>query len=356
LEKGAKILKIANSNYSTLLTNIKNKILTTQETVIQFAKREKILMSWEIGKLINEHLLQKGKADYGDNLFNRLENDLEIKSTVLYRMSNFYKKYPQLPEDNNLNWNHYRFLIEIKDDEKRKYLEELAIDKNLTSVELQNEIKKEKTNNSLEPHNLVGVSTKSKLTPTRGVLFQYELKKFKNTETMYLDCGFNISKPIETQNFVSQQQDGTIVNVVKNGEEFTFEKSNIKHKQINTYKGYVEKVVDGDTLVVLFDLGFSIFHKEIIRLSGIDAPEISTKEGKDSADALSEILKGLEIVIIKTVKTDIYGRYVGDVFFDATKGSEITRSAFLSPQHIADTGEYLNQILLDKGLAERLYM
>ena len=38
----------------------------------------------------------------------------------------------------------------------------------------------------------------------------------------------------------------------------------------------VEKVVDGDTLDVLFDVGFSMFRKERIRLLGIDTPETHT--------------------------------------------------------------------------------
>ena len=40
----------------------------------------------------------------------------------------------------------------------------------------------------------------------------------------------------------------------------------------------VTKVVDGDTVDVVFDVGFSMFRKERIRLNGIDTPESVTSD------------------------------------------------------------------------------
>ena len=133
-------------------------------------------------------------------------------------------------------------------------------------------------------------------------------------------------------------------------------------KNINVYKAYLEKVVDGDTIRVVLDLGFRIFHKEILRLKGIDAPELSTIEGKKSSDALKQILKDVPFLIIKTIKVDIYGRYVADVFLapptrhfrEGGNPANLSNShpeLVVGPQQIADSGVYLNQMLLDKGLA-----
>jgi endonuclease YncB( thermonuclease family) len=68
-------------------------------------------------------------------------------------------------------------------------------------------------------------------------------------------------------------------------------------------------------------------------------------EGKKSAEALKEILQGVEFLIVKTNKTDIYGRYVADVFFVQGGGK-------VNAQKVADEGVYLSQLLLDKGLVE----
>ncbi|MEN9388991.1 MAG: Synechococcus phage, partial [Candidatus Parcubacteria bacterium] len=40
-----------------------------------------------------------------------------------------------------------------------------------------------------------------------------------------------------------------------------------------TYYTKIDRVVDGDTCDVFIDLGFSVWHKERIRLAGIDTAE-----------------------------------------------------------------------------------
>ena len=94
-----------------------------------------------------------------------------------------------------------------------------------------------------------------------------------------------------------------------------------------TYKiKEVIKVIDGDTLDVLIDLGFSISIKSRIRLAGINAPETRTldlnekSKGLDAKSWLEEELKNQEI-IIKTVKEEKYGRMLGYLY---TKNHSLT--------------------------------
>ena len=47
------------------------------------------------------------------------------------------------------------------------------------------------------------------------------------------------------------------------------------------YRAEVLRVVDGDTVDVLIDCGFSTFRKERVRLFGIDAPESRTRDKKE---------------------------------------------------------------------------
>ena len=47
------------------------------------------------------------------------------------------------------------------------------------------------------------------------------------------------------------------------------------------YKCQIDRVVDGDTVDVVLDLGFSILHKARVRLYAIDTPEwASTKRAR----------------------------------------------------------------------------
>ena len=87
-------------------------------------------------------------------------------------------------------------------------------------------------------------------------------------------------------------------------------------------KGKVVKVYDGDTITVASKiLGSKKIYRFSVRLNGIDAPEIKgkTQEEKNAAiisrDVLREKILG-EIVLLKDVKTEKYGRLLAIVYLN----------------------------------------
>lgn len=92
----------------------------------------------------------------------------------------------------------------------------------------------------------------------------------------------------------------------------------------------VTKVVDGDTIDVIIDLGFSISYSSRVRLAGIDTPESRTRDkyekalGLESKRYLSDRLKAAKNVVIKTEKLDSsekYGRILGWLYLDGDGNS-----------------------------------
>ena len=87
------------------------------------------------------------------------------------------------------------------------------------------------------------------------------------------------------------------------------------------YDATVSRVVDGDTVDVMVDLGLDVLTRKRIRLDGIDAPETRGDE-KEAGRLASEYLLGLipvgsEIVIhTDEDKRGKYGRYLGVVWLD----------------------------------------
>ena len=84
------------------------------------------------------------------------------------------------------------------------------------------------------------------------------------------------------------------------------------------------RVVDGDTVWLDVDLGFEIRRREDFRLYGINAPELSTPEGKAAAAWLTAKLPPGQVVTVQTLKDkrEKYGRYLaaivlGDVNLNA---------------------------------------
>lgn len=75
------------------------------------------------------------------------------------------------------------------------------------------------------------------------------------------------------------------------------------------YNGFVDKVVDGDTVDLSIDLGFDIWHKVRVRLIGIDTPEKWFPYGKVVKAYLKQEIEGQQ-VYINVTKKDKYGRYL----------------------------------------------
>jgi micrococcal nuclease len=82
----------------------------------------------------------------------------------------------------------------------------------------------------------------------------------------------------------------------------------------------IVKVVDGDTVDVEIDLGFSLTKKERVRLAGIDTPESRTRNlvekeyGLEAKAYLEDLLENSQNLIVKTEKDGKYGRMLGWFF------------------------------------------
>jgi micrococcal nuclease len=92
---------------------------------------------------------------------------------------------------------------------------------------------------------------------------------------------------------------------------------------IYIYKAELIRVVDGDTVELMIDLGFDTSRKERFRLYGVDAPEMNTAEGKAAKAWLIGILGPYGAIYVQTIqletkaKRDKYGRFLA-VLFDET--------------------------------------
>lgn len=108
------------------------------------------------------------------------------------------------------------------------------------------------------------------------------------------------------------------------------------------YKAKVDRIVDGDTMDIVIDLGFKITTHQRIRLQGINTPE--THKVKKTSEEYKKGMAAKEFVmqrvadnnneaLIETEKdTGKYGRYIATVW-------------------LADNTTSLNDELVEKGYA-----
>lgn len=84
----------------------------------------------------------------------------------------------------------------------------------------------------------------------------------------------------------------------------------------------INKVVDGDTVDITIDLGFSLTTKQRVRLNGIDTPESITKDeyekkfGLEAKKFIADWFAAGKDLKVRTEKDDKYGRILGEFFVD----------------------------------------
>tara|TARA_Y100001951_G_scaffold56511_1_gene44758 strand:+ start:40 stop:462 length:423 start_codon:yes stop_codon:yes gene_type:complete len=132
------------------------------------------------------------------------------------------------------------------------------------------------------------------------------------------------------------------------------------------YSCKVKRVVDGDTVDVVLDLGFDVSYSTRVRLYGIDTPESRTRNkdekarGKMAGAFLKEAIESGEKVVIQTKLKDSkgkYGRVLGEVVVDDININKLMIQCHLAVAYHGQSKEDVESehmknrdILIDKGL------
>ena len=105
---------------------------------------------------------------------------------------------------------------------------------------------------------------------------------------------------------------------------------NIMEKYI--YRGKLERVVDGDTIDALIDVGFDIWIKKRIRYSGIDTWESRTRDLEEKAKGLEAKARNKELLMevsskpgyfrLKSFGVGKYGRVLGEIYIEDKEGKQ----------------------------------
>jgi len=132
------------------------------------------------------------------------------------------------------------------------------------------------------------------------------------------------------------------------------------------YSCKVKRVVDGDTVDVVLDLGFDVSYSCRVRLYGIDTPESRTRNkdekarGKMATAFLKEsIEKGKQVVIQTKLKDSKgkYGRVLGEVVVDGKNINQTMVKSHLAVAYYGQSKEDIEiehqrnrKILIDEGI------
>ncbi|MBI4357986.1 MAG: thermonuclease family protein [Candidatus Omnitrophica bacterium] len=329
-------------HYSVLKDRVRQTLLAGQREI----EREKVLIYWNTGKLINEHVrLNNGRADYAERVILRLEADLGIDETVLRRTAQFQAAFPIRAPGRELTWSHYKALLPVKDESERKRLAELAESKRWNWQELAERIQQTRYQKGRLP---AGISDPL-VEPKAGIPGLYRV--IKSEDSLAIDLGFasyidlskSQSRGLKEGDIVSlrgaaqtrpKQSRSGIASPRFAGLAMT---KGATVADLYCYPAELIRVVDGDTLWMKVWLAAPMWIIEKLRLRGIDAPELGTPEGEAAKRFLTSVLNQTRAITITTTKPDKWDRYLSDIFLEMKDGELI----------------YLNNHLLENGHAFR---
>ena len=108
------------NTYSALRDEVAQVLAAGKERTRQAVEREKAGTYWEVGDLLQAHLLaNKSQAGYGEHLIPRLVKAVGISERILYESLRFHRSFPILHARSKLTWTHYRRLIKLHSDDDR---------------------------------------------------------------------------------------------------------------------------------------------------------------------------------------------------------------------------------------------
>ncbi|WP_026969512.1 PDDEXK nuclease domain-containing protein [Algoriphagus terrigena] len=131
-----------------LIQQIQSIIASARERAIRSVDTERVLMYWQIGRVILEEEQEgKERAGYGDFLIKSLSQTLQpqfgsgfsIRQLEMCRQ--FYRSFPITNAlRSQFSWTHYRTLIRIDNSDKREFYIAEAVKNNWTARQLERQI------------------------------------------------------------------------------------------------------------------------------------------------------------------------------------------------------------------------
>ncbi|MDD5218761.1 MAG: DUF1016 N-terminal domain-containing protein [Candidatus Omnitrophica bacterium] len=312
--------------YEELLQAVRRTRTESRERLAKLAEQEKLREAWQIGKLIDTHILRhKERADYAASVMQKLAGDTGISMSELYFMLEFARLYPIFPTSRKLSWGHYRELLSVHDEQDRQTLIKQAEAEGWSVRDLRRAVRKirekERDDTGTNTPEVLPLTAKPGITGTYRVV---RAQSGPEAGDLVIDLGFsNYYKPAGPLAF----QDRQIIHC-KSGD--CRPAAEAQEGDLFTYEAYLVRVLDGDTVSMVIDLGFGFRTVQTLRLRGLDAAEIMTNEGQEAKKALEEMLGGKGPVLVRTTRSDKYDRYLADIFAN---------------------GDYVNQKLIEGGYA-----
>lgn len=337
--------------YHQILKWIKKEIAQGQLDVKAMFQWVVLRNQWRIGRFLNAQFTPgEERSAHNARLVKRLSRDLKRAPAHFYGAVKFYRAYPKLPNKPPLSLSHYRVLSRLPNAFERHSFEQKALNRKIPWHDLSQLISDQKKKNT-QKEQLSVIKEKGKapvLKTVRGRLYHYRIISLGRWQTgsarLAVDMGFRHKRRLA---YLDRHPDkfnaGAHVRSAASNGDYHLKWAKTNPDNLYTYKALVDQIPDADTYSLDIDCGFESYSYLKVRLRGIDAPEINTILGRKAKKYVEKVLRPCSFVVIKSYRTEKFGRFLVDLFY--LLGEK-------DPHKVAAEGRFLNQELLDLGLAQ----
>lgn len=325
------------ADYRRLLDEIRKEMERGFRKVEELLERQKVLSYWAIGRKIHTYLNthDQPRGAIGE-FYEDLSKDLGIHDRTLQQCEQFFRFFPKLKPHPALKWSHYRFLLSVPDESKRQAWLVRIQKENMAADELRLAL--------MPPREKMETAAAALKIPARGKLYTYRLLRaddIENFETpWFVDLGFASRREAPASKAVLDNKHLYTSEKLKSG--YRLKVTDAKTSELFTFAAKLRRVIDGDTLLVAVDQGFSCWTEQRLRFLGIDAPELDTLAGARAKKWLEDKLADSRTIIVKTYKSDNWDRYLVDLFY-------LPQEADM--RRVAAEGIWLNGEMVKEGIA-----
>lgn len=123
---------LQNQNHQQLMTDLKELVDKTRSQVAAQVNSAMVVLYWEIGKRINEDVLDNKRAEYGKEVIVQISQQLTLEFGNSFSEKNIRKmmQFASVFSDFNivasamrqLSWTHFLLLIPISQDTKETFI------------------------------------------------------------------------------------------------------------------------------------------------------------------------------------------------------------------------------------------
>jgi len=265
----------ADREYHALREQIEGILSEGKIHTRQAGEWERVETYWHIGDALQTHFRGHPRAEYGQQLVRNLSKDMGLGETTLWEILHFRRSLPILHTCKESGWSHIRAVLRVPTQVQRLHYLRAAAEGSWSVRQLREAIRADAYGQATgQPWAVPPDEDPHQGRPLRarfGELYTYRTVGGGDpaSDELYLDLGFSVTCQAGLMGLRGLQLD-QIVTVSQTGGTRAFADRTPRTRRY-TYVAWVQRIVDGDTLIAVVDLGLGHQTRPLrFRLRGID--------------------------------------------------------------------------------------